>query len=449
VRVLFATPTWHTHFFNLVPLAWALQTAGHEVRVACEPELIDTVTRAGLTAVPIGSAEPIRDRARRAEADGTLPTMDMGRLVGATSDAPAGDAGRLGPSGAIGDPSARLGWDDLVWLYENVVVPRARIANDTLFDGLVEFARWWRPQLVVWDGITLAGPVAAGAVGAAHAQVSFTVGVSSQLRTGFLWAKAQQPADKRTDPLADWLGSWTEKFGYAYSEDIVNGHTTIDQFPASLRLPTGWPYLPMRYVPYNGSAVLPDWLTEDAGVPRVVMTLGLSMDGWEELQVMTIEKVQETLDAVADLDIELVLTLPPALRDRLDRIPGNTRVVPFAPLNAVLPTSAVLIHHGGAGTFFNALLFGMPQLMICKGAPDVVQRRAYLDTMGAGISLAPDEASGEKVREALGRLLDDPSFRAGGDRIRAEMLRQPAPNDVVPELEKLAARHGRDDGFAG
>lgn len=37
-----------------VPLAWALRTAGHEVRVAARPPLTDSITRAGLTAVPIG-----------------------------------------------------------------------------------------------------------------------------------------------------------------------------------------------------------------------------------------------------------------------------------------------------------------------------------------------------------------------------------------------------------
>jgi glycosyltransferase DesVII len=426
VRVLFATPTWHTHLFNLVPLAWALQTAGHEVRVACEPELVATVTQAGLTAVPIGSAEPIRDRARRALTDGSLPATDMGRLVGAVGEA----------------PTAPLGWDDLVWLYEKVVVPRARITNDTLFDGLVDVARWWRPQLVVWDQVALAGPVAAAAVRAAHVQVSITVGVHAQLRGGFLWAKAQQPADRRTDPLAQWLGSWTEKFGYPYSEALVNGHATIDPFPASLQLLTGRRCLPMRYVPYNSAAVVPGWLAEDPGVPRVVMTMGLSMDGWEELQAMTIEQVQDALDAVADLDIELILTLPPAFRDQLARIPGNTRVVAFTPLSEVLPACSALIHHGGTGTFLNALLAGVPQLLICKGAPDVVQRRAYLDATGAGLSIAPDEATGPRIRAALQRLLGDPAFRAGGARIRAEMLRQPPPNDLIPELEKLAARGG-------
>ena len=38
----------------MVPLAWALRAAGHDVRVAVQPSFAATVTSAGLTAVPVG-----------------------------------------------------------------------------------------------------------------------------------------------------------------------------------------------------------------------------------------------------------------------------------------------------------------------------------------------------------------------------------------------------------
>ena len=50
MRVLIVTFPWKTHLFHLVPLAWSLRTAGHEVRVATEPDLLGAVTGAGLTA---------------------------------------------------------------------------------------------------------------------------------------------------------------------------------------------------------------------------------------------------------------------------------------------------------------------------------------------------------------------------------------------------------------
>jgi UDP:flavonoid glycosyltransferase YjiC (YdhE family) len=54
MRVLFTVNPGTTIFNHLVPLAWALRTAGHEVRVASQPLFADEITRAGLTAVGVG-----------------------------------------------------------------------------------------------------------------------------------------------------------------------------------------------------------------------------------------------------------------------------------------------------------------------------------------------------------------------------------------------------------
>lgn len=54
MRVLLVPLAASPHFFVQVPLVWALRAAGHEVRVASQPDLMDTVTAAGLPATPVG-----------------------------------------------------------------------------------------------------------------------------------------------------------------------------------------------------------------------------------------------------------------------------------------------------------------------------------------------------------------------------------------------------------
>src|SRR5439155_21515525 len=54
MRVLFTTFPLDAHLFSFVPLAWSLRAAGHEVRVASHPRLANSITAAGLTAVPCG-----------------------------------------------------------------------------------------------------------------------------------------------------------------------------------------------------------------------------------------------------------------------------------------------------------------------------------------------------------------------------------------------------------
>jgi len=64
MKVLFTTWAWPSHFFPMVPLAWALRSAGHEVRVASGPELERTIRDAGLPAVPVGGPVDIAERHR-------------------------------------------------------------------------------------------------------------------------------------------------------------------------------------------------------------------------------------------------------------------------------------------------------------------------------------------------------------------------------------------------
>jgi len=69
MRVMFAVYAAKTHFYNMVPLAWALRAAGHEVCVATQPDIVDAVAATGLPVATVGDeAEGIGDAfAGRAE----------------------------------------------------------------------------------------------------------------------------------------------------------------------------------------------------------------------------------------------------------------------------------------------------------------------------------------------------------------------------------------------
>jgi UDP:flavonoid glycosyltransferase YjiC (YdhE family) len=54
VRILFSSTPEYSHLGPLVPLARELQTRGHEVLVACSPQLARWATRAGLRATACG-----------------------------------------------------------------------------------------------------------------------------------------------------------------------------------------------------------------------------------------------------------------------------------------------------------------------------------------------------------------------------------------------------------
>ncbi|MFG3323415.1 nucleotide disphospho-sugar-binding domain-containing protein [Streptomyces sp. NPDC048171] len=432
MRVLIVPFPWKTHVFNLVPLAWSLQTAGHEVRVAGWPDLLDAVTGAGLTAVAVGPGETPevrRQRDRRQSSD----RAQSARL------APRQGPG-LEPLFDIRPDRERLGWEQVSRVVDDLVLPQARRSNDPMMEDLVAAARAWQPDLVLWGAKAFAGAVAAAAVGAAHARVLYSVDVYTRLREDFLHARALQPPERRVDTLRDWLTGWAGKYGVEFSEDLVNGQFTVAPLPEAFRPDPRPTTLPVQFVAYNGPAVVPGWLARPPRAPRVLMTFGDSVNDGPVRLLLPVERIQRILDSVADLDVELVLALPPDSRRHLRDVPANTRLVESVPLSEALPTCSAVVHHGGTWSFGCALRHGVPQLLIGR-AFDAPLKFRCLERAGAGLAMTPAEADGPAVRAALVRLLQDGPLRANARRLREEMLVMPTPNELAHTLRDVVTAH--------
>jgi glycosyltransferase (activator-dependent family) len=416
LRVLFTSFALDAHYLGSVPLAWALRAAGHEVRVASQPALTATITAAGLTAVPVGE-------------DHTL----LGAMSGLNDER---------PWNAIDLDPVRPEVHNAEFLIAlNTLLPSAFFAhanNESMIDGLVDFARDWRPDLVVWEPFTFAGAIAAKAAGAAHARLLWGADLFLSQRTTLL--KLLGGGGK--DALAEWLGKVLDRHGLVFDEATVRGQWTIDQMPASIRLPSEEHTVPMRYVPYNGISVVPDWLRVTPDRPRVCVTLGLTARTGADYLVGSADGL---FDELADLDVEVVATLDTAQLSSASKLPDNVRAVDFVPLHALLPTCSAVAHHGGAGTWSTAVVSGTPQL-IFPSVWDNAYRARRTAEVGAGLGIAPAELTPGSLREGLCRLLSEPRFTHGAERLRRELESEPSPGEIVPTLEKLTARHQECDG---
>ena len=433
MRVLFALYAEKTHLQPMVPLAWALRLAGHDVRVATQPALVPAVTQSGLTAVEVGRDHNLWRTARR------FLTPRVAQADPALYDRVRGVA--QAPFDIADDPPESISWEHLRQGYERTVPAWYRMVNEPMVDDLVAYARTWRPDLVLWESATYAGPVAARAVGAAHGRMLCNLDMFGVARGHFLRLAAEQPGQRAADPLAEWLTALGSRYGVDFQEELTTGQFTVDQHPAAIRMEAALRYVPMRYVPYNGAAVVPRWLWQQPDRPRVCLTLGsTSTEGFDGYAV----DVADIVRALADLPIELVATLSAQSRERLGALPANVRVVPFVALHALAPTCAVVIHHGAFGTASTAAFAGVPQLSLYE-RHDAPYQAARLTRYGAGLSIHYREATAETVRAAVGRLLTEPSFAARAADLRAELLAMPSPAEVVPALVELTGA-GRDRG---
>ncbi|GAA2719588.1 MULTISPECIES: activator-dependent family glycosyltransferase [Streptomyces] len=419
MRVLLTAFAQDSHLNGIVPMAWALRTAGHEVRVASQPAAVESITRAGLTAVPVGDDHRLDD---------VIRSVGEGML-----------AHHLDRDYLEMRPEA-LSLDYL--RASNAILTAtfySQINNATMVDGLVDYARFWRPDLVLWEPFTFAGAVAAKAVGAAHARLLSFPDLFSHVHLTLRRRQAALTEQLRDDPLEEWLACTLDHYGRAFDPDVVTGQWSIDQMPRGVRLELGLPTVPMRYIPHNGPApaVVPEWLREPPTRPRVCLTLGLTVRDTEFPNAIDLG---ELLDSIADLDAEVVATLGARELEQVPKVPDNTRVVEHLALHALLPSCSAIVHHGGAGTWATAAAQGVPQVAL-GWMWDAIYRARRLEEIGAGLHLHSEDLTVQTLRDKLLRVLQESSFRSGARRLRRAVLAAPSPNEVVPAVERLTARH--------
>lgn len=392
MRILISTWGWRSHFYCLVPLGWALRSAGHEVLVASHPSMAGVIADAGLVAVPLGE------------------DVDF-------ADAFTGRIGKVGRLDQVGQDGQDGHVEPAITADGGVV----RLA-DAMLDDLVAFGRSYRPDLLVWEPFNLAAAVAAAALD--------VPGVLA------LWGP-DSSVTLRLDRDAV-LGPLARRFGLDAGDVELAGSLMLDPVPPPMQVPLTGPSRPIRYVPYNGTAVLPRWLHEPAKRPRICITAGtVAGPGLSERT-----ELPEVVRAVAELDVEVVVLVVQAHRDLLGSMPDNVRVAdaPLA-LHLVLPSCAVMIQHGGAGTMMTALACGVPQLILPR-VSDEHFNGERLAVSGAGTWLDTESADAAKIRDTVAELAGGGHWRESTMLVRERMLRMPTPAAVVDSLVALATGEG-------
>lgn len=411
MKVILTSFAMDSHFNGVVPLAWALQNAGHEVRVASQPDLVDSICRAGLPAVCVGDNHKIGTVMRHAAGGAFTHHSDPRYLYGRFDEL---DARYLEISSSI-----------LTMAFYS------QINNDTMVDDLVEFTRAWKPDLIIWEPFTFAGSIAATATGTPHARLLWGPDLFRATQERF---NDVRPAHI-DDPLIEWL-TWTlRRHNTDFDDKVLWGDWSIDTMPPAVRLPTQSDLIPMRYIPYNGPtpAVHPSWLTTPPTKPRVCLTQGFTE---RTTGLAGIGPVRNLLAALADLDIEVVATASQEHLADLTDVSPHVRVVSAVSMQLLLPTCTAVIHHGGAGTWATAATHAVPQISMAWQWDDVY-RAHRIDELGAGRYLPPRDNNTEDILAATQDLLTNPTYTQASQTLATQMRAMPLPSQAVTQLETI------------
>jgi len=119
------------------------------------------------------------------------------------------------------------------------------------------------------------------------------------------------------------------------------------------------------------------------------------------------------------------------------RLPGNARVAEFLPYNELLSRTDAVVSNGGFGGVQQALAHGLP-LVVAGATEDKPEVAARVAWSGSGLNLRTGKPTPRQVRRAVRRVLTDPRFGAGAQRLQREIQRLPDPLAVIVEtLETL------------
>jgi len=406
VRILFAAAPAYGLLLPVVPLAWAARAAGHEVLLATTSEMTEVAAAAGLSVVDV--------HPDRAEWSALMA------MIGRPETVPEGSPREVHLASQERAPFAMF----TAAMTEGTVRAADAFAADLVVytsdhpAGALTAAACNLPALEVGNRVSWSTRDSRRASGEAPGGPSFASDELAEALRERLGIPATPPSlVARIDPRPPSMGG--------LSADEID---QIDQVP----------WWSMRYVPYNGGAVVPDWAVTEPQRPQVGVTLGTvvpTISGNSTLGVV--------LEALGELDVDVILAAGRADLSDLGRLPDNVTSVGYLPLSTFLPHCRLLVHHGGSGTTAAPLFYGVPQLVLPSFADNPLSAQRVVER-GVGLSADPTTVDPDQVRSLTRRLLDEPEFAAAAQEVRAEMAAQSSPASVIQRL--TSGLHGSATG---
>lgn len=382
MRILFTFAGGNGHLDPLVPIARAMEAAGHAAAFAARPWMVPKVEALGFAALPAGSDEGLTPVRR--------PLLPL-------------DAERE-------ERDMREGF-------------ARHIAHERAADLLV-LAADWQPNLIVWEETDFGAPVVAERLDLPHASV-VVIAAGSFVRTGL---------------VAEPLNALRAEYGLSPDPDMemLRRHLVLSPIPPGFRdpafqlPPTAHEFRPFSLEPSTPEGS-PPWPESLPDAPTVYFTLGTVFN------MESGDLFSRILSGLRELPVNLVVTVGRDLDPlELGPQPANVHVERFIPQSVVLPHCDLVVSHGGSGSVVGALAHGLPMLLAPMGA-DQPSNAARCEALGLGRVLDVITATPAEVRDGAALLLADPTYRSAAERIREKFAALPGPESTVPLLERLPA----------
>jgi UDP:flavonoid glycosyltransferase YjiC (YdhE family) len=368
----------------MVPLARALEAAGHSVGFACAKSFCPLVTALGLRAFPSGLDW------LEWEAPQTFPELHQMSLA-----------------------------QQSYWLMTAIFADRGASA---MVGDLLSICRAWQPDVIIRDPMEFGGCIAAERLGIPHATIS--VGL---FFPAAMWhfiapqlSRLRQTWGLSPDPNLDML------YRYLYLAFVPPSYQIPD-----FDLPPVVHSLRPAIFDCSGNVRLPDWVHRLPARPTVYATLGTVFNRMTQV----FDQIIDGLDAVP---VNLIITIgrnqaPEQFAQHSSRV----HVERYIPQSLVFPHCDVVVTHGGFNTVMTAVVSGLP-LLVLPLAADQPLHAARCVALKVGCALRPEQVTPQTVRESVEDLLNNEAYRQNIRRLQGEIDTLPGLDHAVELVTNLA-----------
>jgi MGT family glycosyltransferase len=211
--------------------------------------------------------------------------------------------------------------------------------------------------------------------------------------------------------------------------DLIEGDMTLladlpEFMPVQAETPRSF-----RYVgPITWDADLPEpaWLRRlDPKRPTIYFTMGSTGDT---------KFFTEAIRVFGNTEYQVLITTGGLAK--LENVPDNVFVEEYAPGQALMRASGVVVSHGGNGTVYQALSCGVPVI----GFPTLFDQETNLQrvcALGAGLRMWRSEYRAEALKEAVNEVLGDPGYRARCQEIAGRIAHMDGPRRAALHIDHL------------
>ena len=389
MKVLFTTIPGFAHLHPAIPIAKAVEAAGHEIAFAVAQSFCPLVENAGIKAFSAGI-----DWRAEAQEEAFPECKDF-------------------------PPE-----DHAMFFIRRIV---SRRCPPVMVDDILALAETWKPDLIVHDFWEFGGGLAAEILDIPHAAMAMSGG------------SIRLPEAVARDILVEPFDAIRARYGLAPDPDLamLDRYLRLDLVPPTYEVPkearSGSVYHRIRRESYDRTVVTeaPAWLDEMPYERTALITMGTVFNRDSEL-------FRTIVEGLRDDELNLIVTVgntqdPGILGDQ----PPHVRVARYIPYTLLFPRVDLLVAAGGATTVMSALIEAVPVLFVPESADHPVNADLFTKA-GAALTLGRDAITRETIRTTARRILDEPSFATAAREVQTMMLAQPGPAYAAELLIRLA-----------